>query len=306
MLCGEIDAPLRIIPGVQTDTPRETLQSQRVAIHRCERGALRSASDIVALEEPLEIRLDCAQPDGRMVRSLSITMRTPGSDEELAAGFLLAEGVVHDPCDIERIRPCGLDDGIHGARNAVRVRLADHVRVDWPTIERHVGITSSCGVCGKNSLDALERRGLRPAPRAGFRVGASTLSGLPDRLRAAQRVFEQTGGLHAAALFDSQGELLDIREDVGRHNAVDKLLGAQFLRGAMPLTDRLLFLSGRVSFELMQKALVAGLPAVVAVGAPSSLAVEMARRFDMTLIGFVRGDRFNAYHGEWRVEPDQP
>ena len=241
----------------------------------------------------------------RAVRRLSITMRTPGHDEELAAGFLFSEGIVREPSDIELLRPCGLDDGVHGARHAVRVRLADHVQVDWPTLERAFHATSSCGVCGKGSLDALEVRGLRRVPHDGLRASAATITALPDRLRAAQRVFEQTGGLHAAALFDAGGELLDIREDVGRHNAVDKLLGAQFLRGETPLRERILFLSGRVSFELMQKALVAGLPAVVAVGAPSSLAVEMARRFDMTLVGFVRGERFNVYHGAWRIEAGQ-
>jgi FdhD protein len=278
--------------------------TQRVQIDRFERDALRAVTDAVALEEPLEIRLDTMLEGTRAVRSLSITMRTPGHDEELAAGFLFSEGIVRQPSDIELLRPCGLEDGVHGARHAVRVRVADHVQVDWPTLTRAFQATSSCGVCGKGSLDALQVRGLRTAPREGFRIKPATITALSDRLRAAQRVFDQTGGLHAAALFDADGELLDIREDVGRHNAVDKLLGAEFLRGTTPLSDRLLFLSGRVSFELMQKALVAGLPAVMAVGAPSSLAIEMAQRFDLTLVGFVRGERFNVYHGAWRIQAE--
>ena len=261
-------------------------------------------TDIVALEEPLEIRIDHRQPSGRSLRSLSITMRTPGHDEELAAGFLWSEGIVRDPGEIELLRSCGLDDGVHGARHAVRVRLADHVQVDWSTLDRAFRATSSCGACGKASLDALQVRGLRPVPRHGLRMKPATITALPERLRAAQRVFEQTGGLHAAALVDAAGDLLEIREDVGRHNAVDKLLGAQFLRGAAPLRDRLLFLSGRISFELMQKAVVAGVPVVAAVGAPSSMAIEMAHRFGVTLIGFLRGERFNVYHGAWRIEGD--
>lgn len=294
-----------MIGHMQVAGAQETPQSARVAILRSEAGVLRPVDDAVALEEPLEIRLDFPEPEGRAVRSLSITMRTPGHDEELAAGFLFTEGLVRRRTDIERIRPCGADDGAHGARNAVRVRLADHAKIHWPAVERHFYATSSCGVCGKASLDALEVQGLVPPARNGFRITPATVTALPDRLRAAQRVFEQTGGLHAAALFDASGTLIAIREDVGRHNAVDKLVGAQFLQGAAPLADRLLFLSGRASFELMQKALAAGIPMVVAVGAPSSMAVDLARRFGMTLVGFVRGDRFNVYHGEWRLEENQ-
>ncbi len=291
---------------MHTEAAQESPQSQRVNILRSDAGTLRSISDAVALEEPLEIRLDMPGPDGRAVRSLTITMRTPGHDEELAAGFLFTEGLVRHASEIEDIRPCGLDEGVHGARNAVRVRLADHARVQWPTLERHFYATSSCGVCGKASLEALEVKGLVPPARDGLRVTPDLVTALPERLRAAQRVFDQTGGLHAAALFDTRGELTSIREDVGRHNALDKLLGEAFLRGATPLSDQLLFLSGRASFELLQKALVAGLPAVVAVGAPSSLAVDLARRFDITLLGFVRGNRFNVYHGAWRLGVEAP
>jgi FdhD protein len=168
-------------------------------------------------------------------------------------------------------------------------------------MERHFYATSSCGVCGKSSLDALEVPGLQRIARDRFSCRVQTVPLLSDRLRARQSVFDQTGGLHAAALFDGDGEFVDIREDVGRHNAVDKLLGAQFLKGCTPLADRLLFLSGRASFELVQKALAAGIPMIAAVGAPSSLAVELAQRFDLTLLGFVRGARFNVYSGAWRL-----
>lgn len=290
-----------MIDDVRAASETESPQSQRVIVLRSDSGTIRPMFDAVALEEPLEIRLDMPGPDGRAVRSLTITMRTPGHDEELAAGFLFTEGLVREPSEIEDIRPCGLDDGVHGARNAVRIRMANHARLQWPSLERHFYATSSCGVCGKASLEALEVKGLAPPARGALHITPDLVTALPERLRAAQRVFEQTGGLHAAALFDARGELTSIREDVGRHNALDKLLGEAFLRRATPLSDQLLFLSGRASFELMQKALVAGLPAVIAVGAPSSLAVDLARRFDMTLLGFVRGDRFNVYHGAWRL-----
>jgi FdhD protein len=231
-------------------------------------------------------------------------MRTPGHDEELAAGFLMSEGLVRSARDIESIRACGPESGAHDGNNVVKVRLADHATISWPSVARHFYATSSCGVCGKASLEALEVPGLCPIPRDGFRFPVEAIRMLPARLRAQQSVFEETGGLHAAALFNSAGEILAIREDVGRHNAVDKLLGAQFLKGHTPLARNLLFLSGRISFELAQKALAGGIPMVVAVGAPSSLAIELAKRFDITLIGFLRGERFNVYSGEWRLTGD--
>ena len=261
-------------------------------------------TDRVAIEEPLEIRVDFVVNGERCVRSLSITMRTPGHDEELAAGFLMSEGLVRSARDIESIRPCGPESGAHDGNNVVKVRLADHATIAWPNVERHFYATSSCGVCGKASLEALEVPGMCPIARDGFRFAISAIRMLSDRLRAQQSVFEETGGLHAAALFNSAGQILAIREDVGRHNAVDKLLGAQFLQGQTPLASNLLFLSGRISFELAQKALAGGVPMVVAVGAPSSLAIELAKRFDITLIGFLRGERFNVYSGEWRLTGD--
>jgi FdhD protein len=261
-------------------------------------------TDRAAIEEPLEIRVDFVANGERTVRSLSITMRTPGHDEELAAGFLMSEGLVGSTRDIDSLRSCGPESGAHDGNNVVKVRLADHATISWPSVERHFYATSSCGVCGKVSLEALEVPGLCPIARDGFRFPVAGVRMLSDRLRTQQSVFEETGGLHAAALFNSAGELLAIREDVGRHNAVDKLLGAQFLQGQTPLASNLLFLSGRISFELAQKALAGGIPMVVAVGAPSSLAIELAKRFDITLIGFLRGERFNVYSGEWRLTGD--
>lgn len=270
-----------------------TPQCRDTAIRRFDGGLATDTDDRVAIEEPLEIRLDLTDGTTRAERSLSITMRTPGQDGELAAGFLLTEGLVRHAADIEAIT--------HVAENVVTVRLADHARVSWPSMERHFYATSSCGVCGKSSLDALELPGLQRVARDGFALAVSTLPLLSDRLRAAQAVFDRTGGLHAAALFDDNGTLVAVREDVGRHNAVDKLLGAQLLQGHTPLAQRVLFLSGRASFELVQKALAAGIPMIAAVGAPSSLAVELAQRFDLTLAGFVRGDRCNVYSGAWRL-----
>ncbi len=268
-------------------------QSREIMISRFDGATSSEMRDCVALEEPLEIRLDATDGTTRATRSLSITMRTPGHDHELAAGFLLTEGLLQHAPEIASIT----QDSDH----VVTVHLADHARVAWPSMERHFYATSSCGVCGKSSLDALEVPGLQRIARDAFSFTVEMLPQLSDRLRAKQAVFDQTGGLHAAALFDDDGELIDIREDVGRHNAVDKLLGAQFLQGATPLANRLLFLSGRASFELVQKALAAGIPMIAAVGAPSSLAVELAQRFDLTLLGFVRGERFNAYSGAWRL-----
>ncbi len=277
--------------------------SQSAPIHmtRVEGGAMGKVVDHVAIEEPLEIRLDWFDGGSRQSKSVSITMRTPGCDTELAAGFLCSEGVVRSPNDILEIIGCGPDHVAHGGQNIVKVRLSDHATVEWPKLQRHFYATSSCGVCGKASLDALEVPGSRAIVNDGFHIESSLLCEMQDKVRAMQSVFDQTGGLHAAALFNASGELLGLREDVGRHNAVDKLLGAQFLAGNLPLSKNLLFLSGRASFELVQKALVAGVPMIVAVGAPSSLAVELSKRFNISLIGFVRGGRFNIYHGEFRV-----
>ena len=263
--------------------------------------------DLLAVEEPLEIRL--AFPDGRH-NALSIPMRTPGHDAELAAGFLFTEGIVKDPENIKRIAHCGPKlQGRNGAgeaalaqpSNTIRADLADGSEIDLKKLERHFYTTSSCGVCGKSSIEALSAE-IRAFPDTGFTVSSDVLRGLPEKLRKAQPGFDQTGGLHASALFTADDELDILREDVGRHNALDKVIGRKFLDGEIPLKDRILLVSGRASFELVQKALIAGIHVLAAVGAPSSLAVELASEYGMTLIGFLREDRFNIYCGEHRID----
>jgi len=256
--------------------------------------------DILAVEEPMEIRVTFGPSGARTGKSLSITMRTPGADFELAAGFLFTEGILRDRAQIRGIEFCGPVAPGRTTSNIVRVDLTEDVELDLGSLERHFYTTSSCGICGKASLDAVQVKGiekLTPGPM----FARDGIHGLPAQLRSAQPVFERTGGLHAAGLATTAGELLEIREDVGRHNAVDKLIGRRFLDGATPLSDHAMVVSGRASFEILQKALVAGVPAIVAVGAPSSLAVEMAERFGMTLIGFASDERFNIYAGAARV-----
>lgn len=250
--------------------------------------------DVLAVEEPLEIRLACDVEGRRVHTPLSITMRTPGNDRELAVGFLFTEGILAAREQLAGCHACGL-------ANVVRIDLQPGVSVDFTRLERHFYTSSSCGVCGKTSLEAVRictrYRALDGQPI----VDARVIHGLPAVLRSAQGVFDRTGGLHASALFDAGGQLLCVREDVGRHNALDKLIGAQFLAGRTPLSEGVLLVSGRASFELVQKAVVAGIPILAAVGAPSSLAVRLAREHRMTLLGFVRHDRFNIYTGEERL-----
>ena len=254
-----------------------------VPIHRVAPGSDTAAQDLVAVEEPLQIRVNG--------RDLAITMRTPGQDRELAAGFLFTEGLLQR---VEQIASIAADD-----RGAVTVQLADGVKADFA--DRNFYMTSSCGVCGKASIDGLRNAGCPALPRGVPRIDSALISELPRRLRDAQPVFEHTGGLHAAGLFDTGGKPIAVREDVGRHNAVDKLIGAAFLDGQIPLHNFVLMLSGRISFELVQKALMAGIPIVAAVGAPSSLAIETALHFGLTLIGFVRGQNYNVYSGRDRL-----
>jgi FdhD protein len=250
--------------------------------------------DAVAVEEPLEIRLGCDSGGRRVHRGVSVTMRTPGHDAELAVGFLFTEGIVAHRKLVTAVRTCG-------SGGTIRVDLRPGTQLDLSRLERHFYAASSCGVCGKASLAAV-RIAPRFLPPPGEPVlDPAVVHRLPARLRAAQAVFDHTGGLHAAALFDPGGEMLCLREDVGRHNAVDKLIGAQFLADRLPLAGKLLLVSGRASFELVQKAAVAGVPVLAAVGAPSSLAVELASEHGLTLLGFVREGRFNVYTGAARV-----
>ena len=253
------------------------------------------------MEEPLEIRLAFSTPDGRATRSISITMRTPGNDHELAAGFLFGESIVQEASDISSIELCGPPAPDSGNHNVIRVELAPNVEVDLGRLQRHFYTTSSCGVCGKTSLDALRVIGVEPLSGSSVSFSTALLTGIPDKLRTAQTTFDETGGLHAAAAFDSAGNLLVTMEDVGRHNAVDKVIGSLFLQGRLPGAELGLMVSGRASFELTQKALVAGMPLLAAVSAPSSLAVQLASEFDLTLVGFLRGETFNIYSGQHRI-----
>ena len=254
--------------------------------------------DELAVEEPLEIRLGFARRGTRAQRNIAITMRTPGHDADLAVGFLFGEGILHTASDVLRVEHCGTKDEPN--ENVIRVELADEVDPELSRLQRNFYTTSSCGVCGKSSLEALDVSGFGEVSDA-LEVSAALVGQLSERARAAQAVFSRTGGLHAAALFDGGGELVAIREDVGRHNAVDKLVGWALREGRVPLCGHLLFLSGRASFELLQKALAAQIPIVCAVGAPSSLAVDLAERFGITLLGFVRDERFNVYTHSHRV-----
>jgi FdhD protein len=260
-----------------------------------------SQTDRVAVEEPLEIRLGYSTPDGRATRSVSITMRTPGNDFELAAGFLFGESIISRPADIASIEECGSPAPDSGNRNTVRVELAAEVNVDIGRLQRHFYTTSSCGVCGKSSLDALTTVGVRPLSDNVTRFQREVLTSVPVSLRKEQSTFDETGGLHAAAAFTPKGELAVTMEDVGRHNAVDKVVGALLLEGKLPAGELGLMVSGRASFELMQKTIVAGMPLLAAVSAPSSLAVRLAEEFGATLVGFLRGDTFNVYAGVDRI-----
>jgi FdhD protein len=262
-----------------------------------EQGA-RNRRDEVVSEEPLEIRLSYRRSGGVVVRPLSVTMRTPGNDVELSVGFLFGEGVINDRASVLEVAHCP-GGGVQNL-NVVEVRLAPDARFDDSTLERNFYVSSSCGVCGKASIASVVAHGDAP-PRDGLAVRAELVTELPVRLRASQSLFERTGGIHAAGLFDSEGSLLVAREDVGRHNAVDKVVGQRLLAGALPAHQTVLVVSGRTSFEILQKAVRAGVPFVVAVGAPSSLAVALARRFDITLVGFAREGAFNVYAGEHRL-----
>jgi FdhD protein len=254
------------------------------------RNAPSQGPDELAVEEPLEIRIKN--------RSVSVTMRTPGHDEELAAGFLLTEGIVHERGDILRIEPCPHDRG----GNIANVILSPHVNVDFDQLTRHVFASSSCGLCGKATIEAACQK-VDPI-ESDASIDVATLLSLPDRLRQTQSTFDRTGGLHGAGIFTTDGNLIVAREDVGRHNAVDKVLGHGLLIGLLPFDRHVLMVSGRLSFEIMQKSLAAKIPIVAAVSAPSSLAVELAEESGQTLVGFIRGERMNVYAGKDRVRFD--
>ena len=271
--------------------------TERRKVIRIRDGVVSARPDTLVAEEPLEIRLNG--------KPLAITMRTPGDDFALAAGFLVSEGVLATASDLLNIVYCaGATVDGSNTYNVVDVRTAPDVAMPDITLERNVYTTSSCGLCGKASLDAVRTTAAWSVAEDPLRVGPEVLSALPDRLRAAQKVFDRTGGLHAAGLFSAEGELLCLREDVGRHNAVDKVVGHALRSGMLPLRGTVLMVSGRASFELVQKAVMAGIPLLAAVSAPSSLAVDLAAESGLTLVGFLRGTSMNVYCGDDRLEAE--
>jgi FdhD protein len=290
-----------LIPIFAVKSGRDKYSTVEATIWRFEKDASASRqNDSLAVEEPLEIRLGFYENGKPVHRAISITMRTPGNDFELAAGFLFTEGIVKSPDEIADIKFCGAETS-ESATNTVRVDLRKGIAVDLEKLKRHFYTSSSCGVCGKSSIAALNTGAKKLEAKEHPVFAAALIHNLPETARAAQSVFASTGGLHAAALFDENGRLEILREDVGRHNAVDKLIGAKFLAGELPIADKILLVSGRASFELIQKAVMAQIPVLAAVGAPSSLAVESAKEFGMTLLGFVRDNRFNIYAGTERI-----
>jgi FdhD protein len=264
------------------------------AVQTVDRGSSTSRSDLLAIEEPLQICLNGLP--------LSITMRTPGADLDLATGFLFTEAIINDVGQILSMHAESADDSPEDSGDRVTIRLRPDVAIDPARVRRNFYTSSSCGVCGKLAMGAIEVHPSRPLQQSGPKFRADLIYRIPDLLRQAQDAFDRTGGIHAAALFSPEGTLLGLREDVGRHNAVDKLIGFALRDGTVPLGDSLILVSGRAGFELVQKSVMAGIPVLAAVGAPSSLAVEVAKRFGMTLVGFLRGQRFNIYSGNWRIE----
>lgn len=277
---------------MQTANPTLVRQFQ---IKRVERGCAAQLADTVAAEEPLQLHLKYWFKGASKTTALAMTMRTPGHDRQFAAGYLLTEGIIEKREDIEAVRAIGTEPS-----DEILVELAPEVDVDTWMLARNGLLNAGCGICGKRSIEALATQ-TRPLLDAGLTITPQLVESLPDLLRSHQDGFGQSGGLHAAALINARGEIEAAFEDIGRHNALDKLIGDALLSGQVPLSDRILFLSSRSSFELVQKAMMAGCPVLATVGGPSSLAIESARTYGLTLLGFVRGDRFNIYSGEWRL-----
>lgn len=274
---------------------------QKFQISKVVNGSADSVEDLLVAEEPLEIRLNHGSGDDRKQDRIAVTMRTPGNDYELATGFLFTEGIISSAADVKEVRYClELKDPAE-EENVVIVDLQPNVEVDIKQLERNFYVNSSCGVCGKSSIESVQNLGCAVLPAGEHKWESAFVKSLPTLANEDQTVFKHTGGLHAAVLFDSNGKQVMHREDVGRHNAVDKVVGALLASGDLPGTDHILFLSGRAGFELVQKCIVAGISAVASVGAPSSLAVELAQEFNLSLMGFVRDGRFNIYAGAGRV-----
>ena len=270
--------------------------TERIFINKIFNGEKLEVEDELAIEEPLEIQLVYSTPNGRMQKNISVTMRTPGNDEELAAGFLFTEGIIKHATDISTLQHLPSDT------NRILITLVENIMPSLNSAERNFYTTSSCGICGKGSIEAINVTAVFPNLKDTISIPASLLYSLPDLVKKEQQIFKNTGGIHASALITLDGEVVLVREDVGRHNALDKIIGNRFLKSQLPLNNNILFLSGRSSFELVQKAFMAGIKIIVAVGAPSSLALEMAKECGITLIGFLRGEKFNIYTGAQRIK----
>jgi FdhD protein len=295
---GPAEPTLADCAGDRVKGDRRAGPTVRVKVHDHRAGEARPREDRVITEEPMEVRL--AWP-GTPAHRIAVTMRTPGADFELAAGFLFAENIIQSRDDIGRIEYCLDCDDAEQRYNIVTAALRTPEHHALPIPDRNFNMTSACGLCGKERLDQIERSGISPLSDGPI-IDWQVVTSLPEKLRDAQGLFSTTGGLHAAGLFTASGELLTLQEDVGRHNAVDKAIGWAFLEDLLPLSEHVLTVSGRSSFEIAQKALAAGIPILCAVSAPSSLAAELAQRFGMTLVGFLRGERFNVYAGAQRIE----
>lgn len=275
---------------------------QKIEIFRVKDRQHFPCSDEVSVEEPLEIRIAYGLDGQKQTRNISVTMRTPGNDAELAAGFLFTEGIIAGPQQIKEINHLQAACSVNGG-NVITVELSGQFVPELMNAERNFYTTSSCGVCGKGSIESIKTVSpFKNMEKKQQTVSLEILYRLAEKLRTFQNNFSATGGIHASGLFDTKGNLLALREDVGRHNALDKLIGNTLLTGQLPLQDHILVLSGRASFELIQKSAMAGIPVVAAIGAPSSLAVELAREFDITLLGFLRDNRFNIYHKSSHIE----
>lgn len=270
-------------------------RTDQISIHKINSGKIIETEDKVAVEEPLQIQLEYSTATGRLLKNIAVTMRTPGNDEELAAGFLFTEGIIKNEEAISDIKRSAADE------NIVQVILKENIIPALGNAARNFYTTSSCGVCGKASIEAINTVSVFTDFKDSMLINAGVLYNLQDTIKEQQQVFEDTGGIHASAIFDCNGTIRMLREDVGRHNALDKIIGAALMNNELPLNNCLLFLSGRASFELVQKAVMAGINVIVAVGAPSSLAVEMAKENDVTLIGFLKSNRFNIYSGKGRI-----
>ena len=268
---------------------------EHINIYKIGSGEINETADKVAVEEPLEIQLAYSTATGSMHKNIAVTMRTPGNDDELAAGFLFTEGIIKNRTDILEIKQPSSDE------NRILVVLKENTVPVLANAARNFYSTSSCGICGKASIDAIRTTSQYGEESDNIYIDAAVFYPLQNELKKQQKVFEDTGGIHASALFNVDGNFIMLREDVGRHNALDKIIGAALLNGQLPLNNCILLLSGRASFELVQKAVMAGIKIIAAVGAPSSLAVEMAKETGITLLGFLRDDRFNIYAGKQRI-----